>query len=451
MAVLGQSPRIGRALLAGSRHDAKEALLARLLGGREAGPLQATAEGFAGLVVARRLRPWVRERVDWHRRAGHELVLVSASPEIYVAPLARRLGFDAALATRLEVGPDGRLTGRIEGWNCRGPEKVARLRAWMGSDASLVYAYGDSPGDEEMLALADTAVRVGRAKRLPLASAAGDGAGAREAAEPRRAAGTGSGYCAAAVVPPTEEFSGVTVILPAVTETDSLDETALALKATSDPDIAEVLVVVCDRTTPESLARCRALDAQFGGRLRIHHQRLPFLGGAMREAFELATASHVIMMASDLETDPAVVPAFIEVAKKQPQVVVTASRWASGGGFSGYGPVRVAANWVFQRLTSLIYRTALTDATFGYRLFPTALVQAINWEGLRHEFLLETVLKPLRLGVEVVEVPTFWTPRREGESQNSLSTQARYLRTLLVERFQPRSRILRPRPAVGGA
>lgn len=245
--------------------------------------------------------------------------------------------------------------------------------------------------------------------------------------------------------PFTEEFSGVTIVLPAVTETDALDETARLLKESSDGDIVEVLAVVCDRTTPESLARCHGLEAYFGGRVRIHHQQLPFLGGAMREAFDLATGSHTIMMASDLETDPAVVPSFIEVAKKRPDVVVTASRWASGGGFAhGYGPVRVAANWTFQRLTSLIYRTHLTDATFGYRLFPTALVQAIEWEGLRHEFLLETVLKPLRLGVEVVEVPTLWKPRNEGASQNSLSTQARYISTLIKSRFESPARMLAP-------
>lgn len=255
----------------------------------------------------------------------------------------------------------------------------------------------------------------------------------------------------AAHVLPTQEFTGVTVIIPVVTETDSLDETARILKETSDADISEVLVVVCDRTTPESLERCKALKAQFGERLRIHNQSLPFLGGAIREAFDLATASHVIMMASDLETDPALVPEFIRLARERPDVVVTASRWASGGGFSGYGPLRVAANWVFQRLTSLIYRTHLTDATFGYRLFPTALVQAITWEGLRHEFLLETVLKPLRLGVDVVEVPTFWKPRREGESQNSLSTQARYVGTLIAERSKPPSAILRSAAARGEA
>lgn len=246
-----------------------------------------------------------------------------------------------------------------------------------------------------------------------------------------------------------QEFSGVSVILPVVTETESLDETARILRETSDDDIREVLVVVCDRTTDESLARCNALKQEFGTRLRIHHQRLPFLGGAIRDAFQLATASHVIMMASDLETDPRIVPALIEVARKKPSAVVTASRWAAGGGFSGYGRHRVALNWTFQRLTSLLYRAQVTDATFGYRLFPTSLVQAITWEGLRHDFLLETMLKPLRLQVEVVEVPTFWTPRKEGVSQNSLATQAWYIWSLVANRFKPRASILSSHRAQG--
>ena len=90
------------------------------------------------------------------------------------------------------------------------------------------------------------------------------------------------------------------------------------------------------------------------------------------------------MMASDLETDPSIVPDLISQAKKKPAAIVTASRWASRGGFAGYGAHRVAANWVFQHLTSALYRTKLTDATFGYRLFPTALVQQI-FNGLLHE------------------------------------------------------------------
>jgi phosphatidylglycerophosphatase C len=116
------------------------------------------------------LRPDVRERLDWHRAEGHELVLVSASPELYVTPIGRRLGFDEVLATRLEVDADGRLTGRLEGANCRGPEKVARLRTWRGEGLTVAYAYGDSTGDREMLALAATGVKLPRRRRRPLPS-----------------------------------------------------------------------------------------------------------------------------------------------------------------------------------------------------------------------------------------------------------------------------------------
>ncbi len=238
-------------------------------------------------------------------------------------------------------------------------------------------------------------------------------------------------------IPLPDRFTGASVIVPVVTETDSLDETIKILHDTADEWIDQVLIVVCDRTTPDSLARCAAARDTFGERVLIHQQSLPYLGGAIREAFDLASASHTIMMSSDLETDPRIVPEMLALTRANPQAIVTASRWAAGGSFSGYGAHRVALNWVFQRLTSLSYRTHLTDATFGYRVFPTSLLHSIQWEGLRHEFLLETVLKPVRLGIEVLEVPTQWVPRREGESQNSVSTQARYIRTLASNRFGP--------------
>jgi phosphatidylglycerophosphatase C len=79
-----------------------------------------------------------------------------------VAPIGRRLGFDTVLATRLEVDADGRLTGRLVGANCRGPEKVARLREWRSGELVVDFAYGDSAGDREMLALAGVPMNVGR-------------------------------------------------------------------------------------------------------------------------------------------------------------------------------------------------------------------------------------------------------------------------------------------------
>jgi phosphatidylglycerophosphatase C len=163
-AILASSLPLARAAARGGPHRdrAKVVVLQRTLGGLPLTGLADAAESFADHVVARGLRPALRARVDWHRQQGHELVLVSASPELYVAPIGRRLGFDAVLATRLEVDAGGRLTGRLEGANCRGPEKAARLRAWRGDALAVAYAYGDSAGDREMLALATTVIRISR-------------------------------------------------------------------------------------------------------------------------------------------------------------------------------------------------------------------------------------------------------------------------------------------------
>lgn len=120
-----------------------------------------------------------------------------------------------------------------------------------------------------------------------------------------------------------------------------------------------------------------------------------------------ASGTHVIMMAGDLETDPADVKHLIAMAKKYPQDTTT-SRWIKGGNFAGYTELKLVFNYIFQKMFSLVYFTSLTDMTYGYRIFPTALIQAIDWQELKHPFLFETLVIPLRLGVKVHEIPTKW-------------------------------------------
>ena len=113
------------------------------------------------------LRPESLERLDWHRRRGHAVVIVSASLGAYLRPLADRLGLDGALAVELVADAGGTLTGEVVGGlNTRGPEKVARLEAWLdtrfGPAADIeLWAYGDSSGDDELLAIADHPTWIG--------------------------------------------------------------------------------------------------------------------------------------------------------------------------------------------------------------------------------------------------------------------------------------------------
>ena len=172
-ALARDAPGLARGLARGGTHRdaAKDAVLMRLLAGRDAGEVAAAGAAYARDLVGTRLRPDTVARARWHEACGHDVVVVSASPAVYLEPLGRHLGVSAVLATRLEVGDDGRLTGRMAGANCRGPEKVARLDAWLDGAPAEVWAYGDSSGDRELLARADVPVRVGR-RPLPAVPAA---------------------------------------------------------------------------------------------------------------------------------------------------------------------------------------------------------------------------------------------------------------------------------------
>jgi len=241
-----------------------------------------------------------------------------------------------------------------------------------------------------------------------------------------------------------ERLESVSVFLPVMDETESLVKTVEIILADCGDAIREFLVVVCKRTTPASREVAVGLRARFPDKIKIIEQQRPFLGGATRDAFDVATGSHILMMASDLETPPDRVKEYIAQGRAHPNAIITGSRWIKGGGFEGYSKLKWLLNFVFQKSFSLMYWTSLSDMTYGFRLIPTKLVQAINWEETRHPFLFETLVKPLRLGVEVIEIPITWRAREEGVSNNPFMRNFEYFRIGLKTRFYSRERILKP-------
>lgn len=233
----------------------------------------------------------------------------------------------------------------------------------------------------------------------------------------------------------------VSVVLPVIDETTSLRETVRILLTENHASLFEILIVVCSKTTPAAMEVCREISMAHPQLVTVCEQSLPFLGGAMRDAFAIAKGSHVLMMASDLETDPHTVKALIEKASLGYDVV-TATRWAGQGGFKGYNPLKYLLNWSFQHCFRLLYGTSLSDLTYGFRIFKTDLVKQIAWEELRHPFLLETILKPLRLGAQTIEVPTKWRTRQEGVSHNPFWQNFVYLRIAFRTRFRSRRELL---------
>lgn len=164
------SPRLAHAALAGGSvaDTTKEQLFERVLHGTPVARLEEVAAEFAPTHLARHQRPEVRARLDWHQDRGDRVVIVSASPDVYVRVAGALLGADGVIATQLAVA-DGLLTGRYDGANCRGQEKVRRLRRWVAESAggtAALWAYGNSRGDLSMLQAADIGVNVGRLGRF---------------------------------------------------------------------------------------------------------------------------------------------------------------------------------------------------------------------------------------------------------------------------------------------
>jgi phosphatidylglycerophosphatase C len=154
LALIRLAPAFATYLVARDRGRLKAATIRILLGHMPRSALQAEARAFAIANADRLLRPDARAAWARHRAEGLRLVIVTASPEDIVEPFARGLGADGLIGTRLEVDSQGRLTGDLDGANCRGPEKVRRLHQVFGPDMPLAEAYGDTRGDREMLAAA---------------------------------------------------------------------------------------------------------------------------------------------------------------------------------------------------------------------------------------------------------------------------------------------------------
>lgn len=140
-----------------SRDWMKERLISHFFSGKSEGALIVKAKKFADKKIKKFVRKKAMERIHWHQAQGHRCILVSASLDIYLIPWAIKEGIHEVLATQLEF-VEGVATGKINGKNCRGQEKVNRISKLIGLlEEYEIYAYGDSDGDREMLAIADHA------------------------------------------------------------------------------------------------------------------------------------------------------------------------------------------------------------------------------------------------------------------------------------------------------
>lgn len=136
-----------------SNWEAKERLLTLFFGGIFYSEFQKECHQFALNSIPGLLRVDAMATLTELKQRNFRIVVVTASAEDWVKPWCDSQHIEC-IGTRLQIF-DQKITGKIQGFNCSGKEKVARIKAKIElSEYKEIYSYGDSQGDTEMLALA---------------------------------------------------------------------------------------------------------------------------------------------------------------------------------------------------------------------------------------------------------------------------------------------------------
>lgn len=136
-----------------SNQPVKEKILRYFFGGMPEKNFNEACHNFQEQCLPQLIRPGALKEIKKFQEEGIEVIIVSASPENWIRQWAESQGLKL-IATKLEV-KDGKITGLISGKNCYGIEKVNRIRELFQLEQyEAIYAYGDSSGDNELLAIA---------------------------------------------------------------------------------------------------------------------------------------------------------------------------------------------------------------------------------------------------------------------------------------------------------
>jgi len=220
----------------------------------------------------------------------------------------------------------------------------------------------------------------------------------------------------------------VSIILPVLNEINSLKKTLFTLNKIK---IEKEYLIVFSKSLTQKKTKdeINKLKKKYKN-LKCFHQIRPFVGGAIDLGIKKAKKKYIVIMASDLETNPYDLKKMLNISLKNCNCIVSADRWVGSNGFKDYGIIKFIANFMFQKLLKVFFSYNILDFTFAYRIYPRKALKGFKLKELRHGFALEMLLKPMKKGFKIVTVPAKWKKRVEGSSSITIDSYISYLKVL---------------------
>jgi glycosyltransferase involved in cell wall biosynthesis len=232
------------------------------------------------------------------------------------------------------------------------------------------------------------------------------------------------GVGAPPVSPPSEHLS-LSVVIPTKNE-----ERNIAWVLERLPREVDEVVLVDGQSTDRTLEVARIVRPD----VRIVLEPRRGKGAAVRAGIEAASGFVVAMLDADCSMDPQELPRFVEPVAAGVDLV-KGSRFVQGGGTSDMTRLRRLGNWGLVKLANELYGTSFTELCYGYMAFRRQAMLDLNLRSDGFEIETEMVVRAVRAGYLIEEVPSFEAERRFGVSNlNTFRDGSRVLRTMLRER-----------------
>lgn len=148
--------------------------------------------------------------------------------------------------------------------------------------------------------------------------------------------------------------------------------------------------------------------------------RFPFKRGKGADFWAgglVAKGDYIIQIDADHQFQPAEIPLFVDALDKGADVVI-------GTRFSGQGKIQKGSvslrnlfgNWVMSLATSIACGKRITDVMAGFKGFTKEAFLALDLKERHFEYEAETVVKEVRMGMNLVQIPITYTKRVGGTS-----------------------------------
>lgn len=228
---------------------------------------------------------------------------------------------------------------------------------------------------------------------------------------------------------PRPSHIGVSLVIPAMNEERNIPWVLKRI-----PSCVDEVILVDGNSVDRTVAVSRALRPD----IRVVGQSRPGKGNALRSGFAAARGDVIVMIDADCSMDPAEIGRYLALLEEGFDLV-KGSRFMDGGGTDDMELLRRCGNGALRGLVNGLYGSRFTDLCYGYSAFRRDSLPRMALASDGFEIETEIIVRAIKSGLRIAEVPSFEAPRAHGESNlNTWRDGRRVLRTLLHHRFTRR-------------